>query len=78
MEGPRPRKHHEGWASMGASFAASDPWSVCACVCVCMFSECGVLSFVLRFSVIFSAPEIPRGQNQGQNHWAEDLWCFTS
>ena len=51
---------------------------VCVCVCVWMFSECGVLSFVLRFSVIFSAAEIPRGQNQGQNHWAEDLWCFTS
>lgn len=31
-----------------------------------------VLSCVLHFSIIFSAAEIPRGQNREHHHWAED------
>ena len=50
---------------------------LCVCVRLCFLSV-GFLSFVLHFSIIFSAAEIPRGQNQEHEHWAEDLWCCTS
>lgn len=66
---PRPRKHSEGQAHVGAGSAAPDPRSVCVWW---LFSECEVVSFVLHFSVIFSAAEIPRGQSQERGHGAED------
>lgn len=57
---PSPRRNNEGQANMGAHYSvASDPWSVYVWW---MFSECGVL-FVLHFSIICSAAEIPREQN---------------
>lgn len=72
--GRRPR-------DLGCTIRGRPPWVLalqlqsleCECVYVC--GGCflsGVLSFVLHFSVIFSAAEIPRGQNQEQNHWAGD------
>lgn len=66
---PRPRKHSEGQAHVGAGSAAPDPRSVCVWW---LFSECEVVSFVLHFSVIFSAAEIPRGQSRERGHGAED------
>lgn len=57
---PRPRRNNEGQASVGAHSVVSDPWSVYVWW---VFSECGVLLFVLHFSIICSAAEIPRGQN---------------
>lgn len=67
-EAPRSRRNNEGQTHLGASSAASHPRSVCVWR---VFSECGVFLFALHFPVIFSAAEIPRGQNQEHNRWAK-------
>ena len=50
---------------------------LCVCVRLCLLTV-GFLSFVLHFSIIFSAAGIPRGQNREHKPWAEDLRCCTS
>lgn len=45
------------------------------CARLCFLSGISTLSCIF---IIFSAAEIPRGQNQESKHWAEDLWCCTS
>lgn len=74
-EAPRPRKHNEGQAHMGARSAASDPWSACVWW---LFSECEALSFVLHFFLLFLVQlKFPEGRAKNKATGQRIPWFFT-
>jgi len=66
-----------GQASAGARSVASDPWRVCVWW---MFSERGVLAFVLHFSIICNVQlKFPEGRTKNKPTGPQRApWSFTS